>query len=186
MTHEIHRIYEYFIDFLFGLENKSHRVHLIDFGLCKNYRHPLTYEHHHYRTGKSLTGTARYCSLHTHHGLEQSRRDDIECLAYILIYLAKGCLPWTSIKISNRKKRNEKLSELKGSLTSKELYSNLPNEFELFYRYARTLSFTQRPDYGYLRQLLIAVIVHQNDRFDYVYDWHKIVRLLKTNFDADR
>ncbi|CAF3126959.1 unnamed protein product [Rotaria sp. Silwood2] len=165
---------------------KSHIVHLIDFGLCKNYRHPLTYEHILYRTGKTLTGTARYCSLYTHHGLEQSRRDDIECLSYIIIYLAKGFLPWMSIKNSNRKKRNEKLMEIKESLTSKELCSNLPYEFELFYKYSRTLSYTQRPDYGYLRNLLMTLINRLKEKFDYIYDWHLIVKLFKENLDAGR
>ncbi|CAF1231586.1 unnamed protein product [Rotaria sp. Silwood1] len=173
-------------NFLFGLGMKSHIVHLIDFGLCKNYRHPLTYEHILYRTGKTLTGTARYCSLYTHHGLEQSRRDDIECLSYIIIYLAKGFLPWMSIKNSNRKKRNEKLMEIKESLTSKELCSNLPYEFELFYKYSRTLSYTQRPDYGYLRNLLMTLINRLKENFDHIYDWHLIVKLFKENLDAGR
>jgi serine/threonine protein kinase len=181
---EIHFFFQ--LDFLFGLENKSHLVHLIDFGLCKNYRHPLTYEHSIYRTGKTLTGTARYCSLYTHHGMEQSRRDDIECLSYIIIYLAKGSLPWMLVKISNRKKRNEKLTEIKESLTSKELCSNLPYEFELFYKYARTLSYTQRPDYGYLRNLLVAVISHLKQKFDYIYDWHLLVKMFKDNLDAGK
>ncbi|CAF3995133.1 unnamed protein product [Adineta steineri] len=173
-------------NFLFGLGLKSHIVHLIDFGLCKNYRHPLTYEHSLYRVGKTLTGTARYCSLYTHHGIEQSRRDDIQCLSYIIIYLAKGFLPWMSIKISNRKKRNEKLIEIKESLTVKELCQDLPYEFELFYKYSRTLSYTQRPDYGYLRNLLIAVINRLKQKFDYIYDWHLIVKMFKENLYAGR
>ncbi|UJR10081.1 hypothetical protein I4U23_014303 [Adineta vaga] len=173
-------------NFLFGLGTNSHMIHLIDFGLCKNYRHPLTYEHNLYRTGKTLTGTARYCSLYTHHGIEQSRRDDIQCLSYIMIYLAKGCLPWMSIKISHRKKRNEKLMEIKESLTSKELCEDLPDEFELFYKYSRTLSFTQRPDYGYLRNLLLAVINRLKEKYDYIYDWHLIVKMFKENLNAGR
>lgn len=161
-------------------------VHLIDFGLCKHYRHPLTYEHIFYRTGKTLTGTARYCSLFTHHGIEQSRRDDIQCLSYILIYLAKGALPWMSVKISHRKKRNEKLLELKESLTARELCEDLPYEFELFYKYARALSYTQRPDYGYLRHLLIAVINRLKEKFDYIYDWHLLVNAFKENLKAGK
>ena len=118
--------------------------------------------------------------------MEQSRRDDIECLAYIFIYLAKGNLPWMTIKMSNRKRRNEKLTELKGSLTSKELCEDLPEEFELFYKYAKILSFTQKPDYAYLRNLLVSLLDRLEEKFDYVYDWHRVAKLFKTNLDAGR
>jgi hypothetical protein len=103
-----------------------------------------------------------------------------------MIYLAKGFLPWMSIKISNRKKRNEKLTEIKESITSKELCADLPDEFELFYKYSRILAYTQRPDYGYLRNLLIGLINRLNEKFDYIYDWHLIVRMFKNNLDAGR
>lgn len=103
-----------------------------------------------------------------------------------MIYLGKGSLPWMSIKLSNRKKRNEKLTEVKASLSSKELCADLPQEFELFYNYARTLSFTQRPDYGYLRSLLMAVLVRLDKKMDFVYDWHLIVKMFKNNLDAGR
>lgn len=133
-----------------------------------------------------MTGTARYCSLNTHNGMEQSRRDDIECLAYIFIYLAKGNLPWMTVKMSNRKRRNEKLTEIKGSLTSKELCEDLPDEFELFYKYSKTLSFTQKPDYIYLRNLLISILDRLKEKFDHVYDWHCVAKLFKENLDAGR
>jgi hypothetical protein len=103
-----------------------------------------------------------------------------------MIYLAKGFLPWMAIKNSNRKKRNEKLTEIKESLTSKELCADLPDEFELFYKYSKTLSYTQRPDYGYLRNLLMALINRLKEKFDYIYDWHLIVTMFKQNLDAGR
>ena len=103
-----------------------------------------------------------------------------------MLYLGKGSLPWMSIKLSNRKKRNEKLTELKESLSSKELCADLPEEFEMFYNYARTLSFTQRPDYGYLRSLLMAAIVRLREKADFVYDWHLLVKVFKNNLDAGR
>lgn len=81
-------------NFCMGIGTKSHSVHIIDYGLSKRYIDPRSGEHIPYREGKNMTGTARYASLNTQKGLEQSRRDDIESLIYVLIYLATGNLPW--------------------------------------------------------------------------------------------
>ena len=70
---------------------------LIDFGLAKKYL-SRSGDHIPYKDDKNLTGTARYASVNTHLGIEQGRRDDIEGLLYMLIYFAKGRLPWQNMK----------------------------------------------------------------------------------------
>jgi serine/threonine protein kinase len=84
-------------NFLMGLGKKSHMVHIIDFGLAKRYRDSKTHQHIQYKENKNLTGTARYASVNAHLGIEQSRRDDLESIGYVLVYLANGTLPWQNL-----------------------------------------------------------------------------------------
>ena len=81
-------------NFLMGLGSKSNIVHVLDMGLSKRVQDPVTKKHIPYRNDKSLTGTARYASIHAHLGEELSRRDDLEAIGFVLIYFLKGQLPW--------------------------------------------------------------------------------------------
>jgi serine/threonine protein kinase len=82
-----------------GLGKKTHIAHLIDFGLSKKYRDQKTHQHIPYKENKNLTGTARYASINAHLGIEQSRRDDLESIGYVLIYLVQGYLPWQGVRV---------------------------------------------------------------------------------------
>lgn len=73
---------------------KAHSLYLIDLGLAKNWRSEEDGSHIPFTEGKPLTGTLAYISLNMHQGFELSRRDDLECLMYMLIHLGTGGLPW--------------------------------------------------------------------------------------------
>ncbi|KAJ6244907.1 casein kinase 1-like protein [Anaeramoeba flamelloides] len=111
----------------FGREG-DYNVSVIDFGLAKKYRDVRTHKHIKYLENKKLTGTARYASINTHLGFEQSRRDDLESLGYMLIYFLKGKLPWQGLDAVNKKQKYERISNKKISTPVKTLCQGLPYE----------------------------------------------------------
>jgi serine/threonine protein kinase len=114
-------------NFLMGRDKKKHIVYVVDFGLAKKYKDTKTGEHIPYKDGKSLTGTARYASIYTHLGIEQSRRDDLESLGYVILYLLKGDLPWQGIKAKNKKDKYEKIMHKKINTSIDQLYKGHPS-----------------------------------------------------------
>jgi serine/threonine protein kinase len=98
-------------NFLMGHGKNQHVLYIIDFGLAKRFIDPKTGDHIPYRDGKSLTGTARYASLNTHIGQEQSRRDDIESIAFVMVYLIKGELPWQGVPGKDKDEKYKKIKE---------------------------------------------------------------------------
>jgi len=81
---------------MMGKSNKtnSERLYIVDFGMSKAYIDLKTREHVEPKALRQFVGTYRYCAITAHHGNEQSRKDDLESLGYILIYFLKGKLPW--------------------------------------------------------------------------------------------
>lgn len=134
-------------NFLLSLD-RSH-VYLIDFGLSKRYRNHDG-SHISQKTGKSLTGTARYASVSSHRGHELSRRDDIESIGYVLVYLALGSLPWQNLPISKSGEKYAAIHKRKVETSSAVLCRGLHGGYRKFIDHARGLRFEQPPDYEYL------------------------------------
>jgi len=158
-----------------GIGKHGNRVNVIDFGLAKMYLDPKTHRHIPYCQDKTLTGTARYASINTHLGIEQSRRDDLEALGYLIIYFCKGSLPWQDLKAATKKHKYQMILEKKIMLSTDELCRGLPEEFATFLDYTRSLRFEESPNYAYLRRLFRDLFEREQFQYDYEFDW--VVRL---------
>ena len=109
-------------------------VYIIDFGLAKRYQDPKTHQHIPYKNGKSLTGTARYASVNTHMGVEQSRRDDLECICYVILYLLRGTLPWQGLTAKNKNDKYKKIMSSKLSVSTEVLCKGFPSTSLIQYK----------------------------------------------------
>lgn len=158
-------------NFLIGRKSQQSTIYIIDFGLAKRYRHPANHIHILYREGKSLTGTARYVSINTHMGLEQSRRDDLESLGYVFLYFVRGSLPWQGLKATSKRDKYDKIRDKKVTTSVQQLCKYLAPEFAAYINYCRSLKFVERPDYTYLRQLIKDLLTREGLYFDFLFDW---------------
>jgi len=158
-------------NFVIGRNDKSHIVYILDFGLSKKYYSVSHKCHIPFIKGKKLTGTARYASINALSGFEQSRRDDLESIGYILMYFIRGSLPWQGLKINKKEDRYKKICEKKKETSAKDLCAGFPSEFETFVSYTRNLQFTEVPNYNYLRNLLKTIIKKSGSTIDFFYDW---------------
>ncbi|KAF7330274.1 Kinase-like protein [Mycena venus] len=160
-------------NFLIGVPGtkNANTIHVIDFGMAKHYRDPKTKVHIPYRERKSLSGTARYMSINTHLGREQSRRDDLESLGHVFMYFLRGGLPWQGLRAATNKQKYEKIGEKKQTTPIVELCEGFPEEFGIYMNYVRKLGFEETPDYDFLRELFTKVLKSAGEQEDLIFDW---------------
>lgn len=163
-------------NFVFGLESHANDLYLIDFGLSKCYVHPDTHVHIPFVTGKSLIGTPRYASVNNHRGIEQSRRDDLESLAYMLLYFLAGRLPWQATERAKSVAKKEQtpfqqIGEWKERIPEADICPGAPEELLILLKYSQALGFYERPRYQRLRKMLSDLFDARGYVRDNVFDW---------------
>jgi serine/threonine protein kinase len=161
-------------NFVFGRGQNENILYLLDFGLAKKYRSSKNLQQFPFRTGKKLTGTARYASINALSGCSQSRRDDLESVGYVLMYLLRGSLPWQGLKVYGKEDKYQKILQKKKETPVEELCKGFPEEFAMLINNVKKLSYTDDPDYGYLRSLLEKIMKDNSHEFDYLWDWTKV------------
>ena len=104
--------------------------------------------------------------------MEQSRRDDIEALGYMLLYFLKGGLPWQGMVLKDPHRKYDKIKQLKYDIKLEDLCAGQPIELNKFIQYSRDMKFEDKPDYNYLRNLLRKAATNNGLEFDYSkFDW---------------
>ena len=159
-------------NYMFGKGKKSNRLYMIDFGLSKKY---IDSNNNHLppSSGKKLVGTARYASINTHKGLEQGRRDDLESIGYILVYLFKGFLPWQGLKVNQNEDHYAKISLKKQEVKIADLCEGLPQQFVTYLNYCKKLKYEEQPDYKFLSDLFKEILCNNCGimKIEYEYEW---------------
>ena len=159
-------------NFVMGANENNAHLYILDFGLAKKYRSSKTLKQYPLIKKKKLTGTARYASIHALEELEQSRRDDLESVGYVLLYFLRGSLPWQGLKIKSKEDRYKKILDKKKETSSENLCKGFPEEFKEFVEYTRNLDYYEQPDYEMLRNKFFNLITKKlGETFDYIYDW---------------
>jgi len=131
----------------FVIDNKNgEKIYCIDFGLAKKYVKKNN-EHILFNKNNKFCGTARYASIAAHKGYTQSRKDDLEAIGYMLIYLFRSKLPWEGIKNKDKKEKYRLILEKKENTTEEELCKQLPREFLVYFKYVRNMDFDEIPPY---------------------------------------
>lgn len=158
-------------NFVFGdpEAGQDKNLFVIDFGLAK-YWHENG-KHIPWKANQMILGTPRYMSINSHRRISQSRRDDIEAIGYMLIYMLRGKLPWEGIKVKNREEQNSIILERKVSNTIESLVQGYPSVFGDFLTQARTLRFQEKPDYDGFRKMFLDFARSKKMKLNNRFDW---------------
>ncbi len=140
-------------NFLFGRE-KAGEIHLVDFGFCKGFV-KKDGTHIDFKNDKTPLGTLNYVSINVHEGCEPSRRDDMEALIYIMLFMIKGNLPWNELnKDSDYRNINFFIKENKNFFMEK---GDIPSILREMWYDCRSWTFEKKPNYEKWTEMLRGV-----------------------------
>lgn len=157
-------------NFLVG-NPETNLIYLIDFGLSKKYRSNTTKKHIQFKLTGYFTGTPRFASINSMKGCEQSRRDDLESIGYVLVYLYKNFLPWQEIPVKSKMKKIKYVLNKKSKTPLEEVCRDCPNGFKEYIKYTRKLGFEDEPNYEYLRGLFASILKYDVTSITNQFSW---------------
>jgi len=147
-----------------GVGKHTNVVHLIDFGLSKEFQDPNTHLHIPFKKDLGPVGTATFMSINSHLSSELGRRDDLESVVYILFYFMWGFLPWQGLG-------HQDILKSKRSITTLAMFHELPPEFRMLFEHCCSLSFEGKPNYNHFCCLFDDLLVKEGLQSDMTFDW---------------
>jgi len=136
-------------------------IFLINFGLVWQFCNPTTYQHIPYTTKHLIIGTLPFMSVNGQQGHAQSHHNNLESLAYTIVFLVCGNLPWTAASIC---KEHKAVLQKKMSITAEELCKGLPPLFSKFVTHVHSLGFNKKPVYQHLYTILSQCTETETDQ----------------------
>ena len=158
--------------FLVGNPNTS-LIYIIDFRFSKKYRSSRTNKHIKFAINKVFKGSFNFSSINSMKGIETTRRDDLESIGYMLIYLIKGKLPWSHYLNKVIGERFKMIYNIKRNMSNEVLCKGLPNEMLEYMNYVKSLKFDEEPNYNELKKLFISILDNMNEKYDLNFSWSK-------------
>ena len=144
-------------NFLVGNPDNA-QLYLIDFGNARKYKSSKTGKHIKLVKSNKVYGSLIFLSTNALKGIEQTRKDDLEALGYVIIYLYIGSLPWSSFKHKNLYQVILKTREEREKISTESICEGMPNEMNIYMNYVNNLKYEECPDYEYLRKLFWNVL----------------------------
>ena len=132
-------------NFVFGINNNHNILYLIDYGFSKGYKNTS-----HNKKNETIIGTINYISLNVHKKYEPGRKDDLESVCYVLIYLL-DLMSWETYKESTIKNILQIVLEKENIIHS----IRLPIFIRKLLSYIRNLSSEEEPDYMLMKSYLL-------------------------------
>ena len=170
-------------NFMFGIGPQQSILYLSDFGLAKKYQNGAMGLHIPYREDKSFVGTACYASLNTHLGVQQSRRDDVESLIYVICYLLRGSLPWAN-RFTGPSAKHSSTKMQKMLIRPDELFAGFAKGFAQMLLYVRGMQFDDRPDYVMLRNTFRSMAAERSIVINKTFEWMERERMMVKSSEA--
>ena len=157
-------------NFLVGNPDKS-QIFLIDFGFARKYKSGRTGKYLQHSKKDTLFGTPLYLSLNALRGIEQTRKDELESLGLVFIFLFTSTLPWYRLKCKSIGDKIKKIIEIKTKISLKELCNLMPIEMFEYMNYVNNMNYEDIPDYSYLKNLFLNILLKMGENNDLMFSW---------------
>ena len=168
-------------NFLIGNPDSS-LIYVIDFGFAKKYRSSRTGKHAQYSKKSYFNGNLKYSSVRTMNGIEPSRRDDLESLGYMLIYLYNLKLPWNNICANDQNDLAQKIYEFKKDISLDSLCQDTPKEIKEYMKYVKSLKFEEEPNYEYLKNIFLKMLQKYENQNYFHFSWVNELLIKKVDY----